>query len=155
MEIKIICRPGFVSQTTCWAIALLISSFVFPCPRYHRRCGLLKATIGAFQLHYYSKYQMFFALLLIGWFKALWIVNINTHQEFRSCYLYLCYWWRMKSRIQTISLTIRVHQWVLINKLNLTLTWSSSLDLSFFFLGVTEAKVTEIHGGYKGFYFFR
>ena len=44
---------------------------------------------------------------------------------------------------------------VLINKLNLTLTWSSSLDLSFFFLGVTEAKVTEIHGGYKGFYFFR
>ena len=66
MEIKIIGRRGFGSQTTqimvisryrfaqdglemykvlkhtCWAIVLPIRSFVFPCPRCRRRRGLLK-----------------------------------------------------------------------------------------------------------------
>ena len=66
MEIKIICRRGFGSQTTqivvisrccfaydgwemykvlkrmCWTIVLVIRSFVFPCPRCRRRRGLLK-----------------------------------------------------------------------------------------------------------------
>ena len=56
MEIKIICRRGFGSQTTenvkvlkrtCWAIVLLIRSFVFPCPRCRRRRGLFKVPIVA------------------------------------------------------------------------------------------------------------
>ena len=66
MEIKIIGRRGFGSQTTqivvisryrfaqdglemnkvlkrtCWAIFLSIRFFVFPCPRCRRRRGLLK-----------------------------------------------------------------------------------------------------------------
>ena len=70
MEIKIIFRRGFGSQTTqivvisrccfawdgqemykvlkrtCWAIVLPIRSFVFPCPCYRRRRGLLKVPIS-------------------------------------------------------------------------------------------------------------
>ena len=99
---------------------------------------------------------MFFALLLIGWLKALWIVNINASEISIPLSLFMLLMKDEVSYTDDFFNHTCAPMRVLINKLNLTLTWSSSLDLSFFFfLGVTEAKVTELHGGYKGFYFVR
>ena len=124
MEIKIICRRGFGSQTTqivvisrccfawdgqemykvlkrtCWAIVLPIRSFVFSCPRYRRRRGLLKVPILSRIVSSRNRFRSFpqpasapkESLYPEGVFKScprpsvyLWRQNLFSHNQTLLC----------------------------------------------------------------------